>query len=75
MLTIFICCIRDKAEYKGKYMSDQLRSAFGFPPKVADDEGGGKEGGKDEAGKEGGSVDKGAPTPKKKGKNTVTQVL
>ena len=56
-------------------MSDQLRSAFGFPPKGADDEGGGKEGGKDEAGKEGGSVDKGAPTPKKKGKNTVTQVL
>ena len=86
LLTIFICCFRDKAEYKGKYMSDQLRSAFGFPPKGSEDEaGGGKEEGKEgrkergeggkEGGKEGAAGSKGSPSPKKKGKNTVTQVL
>ena len=28
--TVFVCCIRDKAEYKCAYMSERLRLAFGF---------------------------------------------
>jgi len=28
--TIFVCCVRDKAEYKGAFMSDRLFKAFGF---------------------------------------------
>ena len=28
--TLFVCCARDTAEYKGKYMPDRLRTVFGF---------------------------------------------
>ena len=28
--TLFVCCVRDKAEYKGAFMSDRLYAAFGF---------------------------------------------
>ena len=28
--TLFVCCVRDKNEYKGAFMSDRLYSAFGF---------------------------------------------
>jgi len=31
--TLFVCCCRDKSEYKGKYMPDRLRGAFGFDKK------------------------------------------
>jgi len=31
--TLFVCCCRDKQEYKGKYMPDLLREAFGFNKK------------------------------------------
>jgi len=28
--TLFVCACRDKADYKGKYMPDRLKSVFGF---------------------------------------------
>jgi hypothetical protein len=28
--TLFVCCVRDKKEYKGAFMSDRLYGAFGF---------------------------------------------
>ena len=28
--TLFVCCVRDKKEYKGAFMSDALYSAYGF---------------------------------------------
>ena len=28
--TLFVCCVRDKTEYKGAFMSDRLYGAFGF---------------------------------------------
>jgi hypothetical protein len=28
--TLFVCCVRDKAEYKAAFMSDRLHRAFGF---------------------------------------------
>ena len=28
--TLFVCCVRDKAEYKGAFMSDRLYAGFGF---------------------------------------------
>ena len=28
--TLFVCCVRDKADYKGAFMSDPLFKAFGF---------------------------------------------
>ena len=28
--TLFVCCVRDKAEYKAAFMSDRLHLAFGF---------------------------------------------
>ena len=28
--TLFVCCVRDKNEYKGAFMSDRLYSSFGF---------------------------------------------
>ena len=28
--TLFVCCVRDKAEYRGAFMSDRLHLAFGF---------------------------------------------
>lgn len=28
--TLFVCCVRDKKEYKGAFMSDRLYTAFGF---------------------------------------------
>ena len=28
--TLFVCCIRDKVDYKGAFMSDALFKAFGF---------------------------------------------
>ena len=28
--TLFVCCVRDKSEYKGAFMSDRLYGAFGF---------------------------------------------
>jgi len=31
--TIFVCCARDMAEYKGAFLSERLRSAFGFDKK------------------------------------------
>ena len=31
--TLFVCCVRDKTEYKGVFMSDRLRLAFGFDKK------------------------------------------
>ena len=40
--TLFVCCVRDKADYKAAFMSDALYSAFGFDP--AEREGGGKGG-------------------------------
>jgi len=30
--TLFVCCVRDKADYKAAFMSDALYSAFGFNP-------------------------------------------
>ena len=78
LISIFICCVRDKAEYQGKYMSDTLRDAFGFPKKGASEEGSAATGGKDGAkGQDGAYENKStpSPSPKKKGKNTVTQVL
>ena len=44
--TLFVCCVRDKQDYKAAFMSDQLYTAFGFDP--AEREGGGS-GGKDAA--------------------------
>ena len=44
--TLFVCCVRDKNEYKGAFMSDRLFVAFGFDP--ADRAGGG--GGGDDGG-------------------------
>ena len=29
-VTLFVCAVRDKVEYKGAFMSDGLYSAFGF---------------------------------------------
>ena len=31
--TIFVCCFQDKAEFGGKYMSENLASAFGIERK------------------------------------------
>ena len=31
--TLFVCCVRDKTEYKAQYMPSMLRSAFGFDKK------------------------------------------
>merc|ERR1712118_569575 len=28
--TLFVCCCRDKAEYKGKYMPNRLKAVFCF---------------------------------------------
>ncbi len=28
--TLFVCCVRDKAEYSAAFMSDELHQAFGF---------------------------------------------
>ena len=28
--TLFVCCVRDKTEYKGAFMSDALYAGFGF---------------------------------------------
>ena len=42
--TLFVCCCRDRAEYKGKYMPDRLKVAFGFnkkKKKKGDEEAGG----------------------------------
>ena len=40
--TIFVCCARDKSEYKGKYMPDRLREAFGFNKKSKKNKKGGE---------------------------------
>lgn len=32
--TLFVCCARDMAEYKGTWLSDRLRAAFDFDRKV-----------------------------------------
>ena len=56
--TLFVCTVRDKAEYKAAFMSDRLYTAYGFDPKERekkDDDGGGKDdkkGGKEEKGEE-----------------------
>ena len=34
--TLFVCCCRDKADYKGKFMPDRLRLVFGFGKKKKD---------------------------------------
>ena len=57
LLTIFICCFRDKADYKAKYMSDPLRAAFGFPKREREED----------ASQEGGSGTKGAEASGEKG--------
>ena len=31
--TLFVCCCRDKADYKGKYMPNLLKAGFGFEKK------------------------------------------
>ena len=31
--TLFVCCCRDKADYKGQYMPNRLRTVFGFDKK------------------------------------------
>jgi len=40
--TIFVCCFRDKAMYKGRHMSASLRSAFGIDAPPPAEKGGGK---------------------------------
>ena len=45
--TLFVCCVRDKAEYKAAFMSDGLAGAFGFDRGGGADKGGGEEGGSD----------------------------
>ena len=47
--TLFVCCARDKSEYKGKYMPDRLREAFGFNKRSKKDK---KKGGDEEEEKE-----------------------
>ena len=32
--TLFVCCARDMAEYKGTWMPDRLRVAFDFDRKL-----------------------------------------
>jgi len=32
--TLFVCCCRDRAEYKGQYMPNRLRTVFGFGKKM-----------------------------------------
>jgi choline transporter-like protein 2/4/5 len=34
--TLFVCCVRDKADYAGKYMPSLLREAYGFDKKKKD---------------------------------------
>jgi len=44
--TLFVCCCRDRAEYKAKYMPNRLRVVFGFGKKKKEkkeDEGGDEE--------------------------------
>ena len=43
--TLFVCCVRDKAEYKAAFMSDRLYVAYGFDPAERAGGGGGGEGG------------------------------
>ena len=43
--TLFVCCVRDKNEYKGAFMSDRLYEAFGFDPADRAAGGGGEGGG------------------------------
>ena len=42
--TLFVCCVRDKADYKAAFMSDALYSAFGFDPAEREGGGGGGDG-------------------------------
>lgn len=66
--TLFVCCVRDKNEYKGAFMSDRLYEAFGFDPAERAKGGGGDGGGGDGGGgggggeAEGGGGDKGGDT-------------
>ena len=39
--TVFVCCVRDKTDYQGAYMSDNLKEAFGFNKKPKGGKGGG----------------------------------
>ena len=39
--TLFVCCVRDKADYKAAFMSDALYEAFGFDPAERSAVGGG----------------------------------
>ena len=43
--TLFVCTVRDKAEYKGAFMSDRLYAAYGFDPAERAAAGGGGGGG------------------------------
>ena len=51
--TLFVCCVRDKAEYKAAFMSDQLYTAFGFDPAERGGGGGGEGGGGGDGGGKG----------------------
>ena len=42
--TLFVCCVRDKAEYQCTWMSDRLRLAFDFDRRVKKKGMGGKKG-------------------------------
>ena len=35
--SLFVCCVRDKADYGGKYMPSLLREAYGFDKKSKKD--------------------------------------
>ena len=59
--TLFVCTVRDKAEYKGAFMSDRLYEAYGFDPK---DRPGGGGGGDGDKGKK-------ADAPKEETKQTI----
>lgn len=48
--TLFVCCVRDKNEYKAAFMSDELFVAFGFDPTTRKGGGGGGDGGSEKKG-------------------------